>query len=105
MLWERNLTDEDYFVRGFYFGNDPRDNYLSKGYTQLGGACTCWRYYKLGFLNYFRLFSECKKVVSKKLFLKRAIKSHLQEHFLFFIDQLLLELQLFCLRLQSALET
>ena len=36
MLWGRNLTDEDYFVRGFYFGNDPRDNYLSKGYTQLG---------------------------------------------------------------------
>ena len=36
MLWGRNLTNEDYFVRGFYFGNDPRDNYLSKGYTQLG---------------------------------------------------------------------
>ena len=36
MLWGRNLTDEDYFVRGFYFGNDPRDNYLSKGYTQFG---------------------------------------------------------------------
>ena len=36
MLWGRNLNDEDYFVRGFYFGNDPRDNYLAKGYTQLG---------------------------------------------------------------------
>ena len=36
MLWGRNLSDEDYFVRGFYFGNDPRDNYLAKGYTQLG---------------------------------------------------------------------
>jgi iron complex outermembrane receptor protein len=35
-LWGRNLTDEDYFVRGFYFGNDPRDGYTSKGYTQLG---------------------------------------------------------------------
>ncbi len=36
MLWGRNLSGEDYFVRGFYFGNDPRDNYLAKGYTQLG---------------------------------------------------------------------
>lgn len=35
-LWGRNLTDEDYHVRGFYFGNDPRDGYMSKGYTQLG---------------------------------------------------------------------
>ncbi len=35
-LWARNLGDEDYFVRGFYFGNDPRDNYTAKGYTQLG---------------------------------------------------------------------
>jgi iron complex outermembrane receptor protein len=35
-LWGRNLTDEDYFVRGYYFGNDPRDGYTSKGYTQLG---------------------------------------------------------------------
>ena len=36
MLWGRNLSGEDYSVRGFYFGNDPRDNYLAKGYTQLG---------------------------------------------------------------------
>lgn len=35
-LWGRNLTDKDYYVRGFYFGNDPRDGYTSKGYTQLG---------------------------------------------------------------------
>ncbi len=35
-LWGRNLTDEDYSVRGFFFGNDPRDNYTAKGYTQLG---------------------------------------------------------------------
>lgn len=35
-LWSRNLTDEDYYVRGFYFGNDPRDAYAAKGYTQLG---------------------------------------------------------------------
>ncbi len=35
-LWGRNLTDKDYYVRGFYFGNDPRDGYTAKGYTQLG---------------------------------------------------------------------
>ena len=35
-LWGRNLNDEDYLVRGFFFGNDPRDNYTAKGYTQLG---------------------------------------------------------------------
>ncbi|HEY0962822.1 MAG TPA: TonB-dependent receptor [Pseudomonadales bacterium] len=35
-LWARNLTDEDYFVRGYYFGNDPRDGYEDHGYTQLG---------------------------------------------------------------------
>jgi len=35
-LWGRNLGDKVYYVRGFYFGNDPRDNYTAKGYTQLG---------------------------------------------------------------------
>ena len=35
-LWGRNLNDEDYSVRGFFFGNDPRDSYAAKGYTQLG---------------------------------------------------------------------
>ena len=35
-LWGRNLADEDYFVRGFQFGNDPRDFYTSRGFTQLG---------------------------------------------------------------------
>ena len=35
-MWGRNLGDKDYYVRGFYFGNDPRDNYTAKGYTQLG---------------------------------------------------------------------
>lgn len=35
-LWGRNLTDEDYFVRGFYFGNDPRDFYTARQWTQLG---------------------------------------------------------------------
>jgi outer membrane receptor protein involved in Fe transport len=35
-LWGRNLTDEDYFVRGFFFGNDPRDIYAPRPFTQLG---------------------------------------------------------------------
>ena len=35
-LWARNLTDEDYFVRGFFFGNDPRDFYTARAFTQLG---------------------------------------------------------------------
>jgi outer membrane receptor protein involved in Fe transport len=35
-LWGRNLGDEDYTVRGFYFGNDPRDLYTERGFFQLG---------------------------------------------------------------------
>jgi outer membrane receptor protein involved in Fe transport len=35
-LWGRNLGNKDYFVRGFYFGNDPRDYYTARGFTQLG---------------------------------------------------------------------
>jgi len=35
-LWTRNLLDEDYATRGFYFGNDPRDGYTAKGYQQSG---------------------------------------------------------------------
>ncbi|MCJ8268712.1 MAG: TonB-dependent receptor [Psychrosphaera sp.] len=35
-LWGRNVFDEDYGVRGFFFGNDPRDGYEAKTYTQLG---------------------------------------------------------------------
>jgi outer membrane receptor protein involved in Fe transport len=35
-VWSRNLTDEDVLTRGFFFGNDPRDGYTAKGYTQLG---------------------------------------------------------------------
>lgn len=35
-LWGRNLTDEEYAVRGFYFGNDPRTGYESNGWIQLG---------------------------------------------------------------------
>lgn len=34
-VWARNLTDENYANRGFYFGNDPRDGYTAKQYTQL----------------------------------------------------------------------
>jgi outer membrane receptor protein involved in Fe transport len=34
-LHGHNLTDEDYAVKGFYFGNDPRDDYTAKTYTQL----------------------------------------------------------------------
>ena len=35
-LWGRNITDEEYGVRGFYFGNDPRDEYQAKLWEQLG---------------------------------------------------------------------
>ena len=35
-LWGRNLGNEDYFVRGYFFGNDPRDGYEDHVYTQLG---------------------------------------------------------------------
>ncbi|MFW6094719.1 MAG: TonB-dependent receptor [Pseudomonadota bacterium] len=35
-LWGRNLADEDYAVRGYHFGNDPRDQYAPRGFFQLG---------------------------------------------------------------------
>ena len=35
-LWGRNLTDEAYTVRGFYFPNDPRDFYTERGWFQYG---------------------------------------------------------------------
>ena len=35
-VWGRNINNQDYLVRGFFFGNDPRDNYSPKNYTQLG---------------------------------------------------------------------
>jgi len=36
-LWGRNLTDEDYFIRGFgSFGNDPRKGYVVEDYLQYG---------------------------------------------------------------------
>jgi outer membrane receptor protein involved in Fe transport len=35
-VFARNLTDEEYATRGFGFANDPRDEYSSVGYIQLG---------------------------------------------------------------------
>lgn len=35
-LWGRNLTDRDYAVRGFFFGNDPRKFYANEPYYQFG---------------------------------------------------------------------
>ncbi|MEH6580452.1 MAG: TonB-dependent receptor [Halioglobus sp.] len=35
-LWGRNLTDEDYIVRGFQFGNDPRKGYVTESFFQYG---------------------------------------------------------------------
>ena len=36
-IWGRNLTDEDYTIRGFgSFGNDPRKNYIVEPYVQFG---------------------------------------------------------------------
>ncbi|MBL4910071.1 MAG: TonB-dependent receptor [Alteromonadaceae bacterium] len=34
-VWSRNLFNRNYATRGFYFGNDPRDGYTAKQYTQL----------------------------------------------------------------------
>jgi outer membrane receptor protein involved in Fe transport len=34
--WVRNAGDVDYHVRGYYFGNDPRIDYVPRAYTQLG---------------------------------------------------------------------
>jgi outer membrane receptor protein involved in Fe transport len=34
-LWARNLTNRQYANRGFFFGNDPRDGFTDKTYTQL----------------------------------------------------------------------
>jgi outer membrane receptor protein involved in Fe transport len=35
-LWGRNLTDTEYDVRGFYFGNNPGTGYAEELYTQKG---------------------------------------------------------------------
>ncbi|HQR73499.1 MAG TPA: TonB-dependent receptor [Sulfurovum sp.] len=40
ILWGRNLTDTEYEVRGFYFGNNPANGYESEVYTQKGTPLT-----------------------------------------------------------------
>ncbi|MDT8397731.1 MAG: TonB-dependent receptor [Pseudomonadales bacterium] len=35
-LWGRNLGNRDYLVKGFFFGNDPRDDFTPRLFTQLG---------------------------------------------------------------------
>jgi outer membrane receptor for ferric coprogen and ferric-rhodotorulic acid len=36
-LWGRNLSNKDYFIRGFgSFGNDPRKGYVTEEYLQFG---------------------------------------------------------------------
>ena len=35
-IFARNVFDKDYATRGFYFGNDPRDEYTAKSYVQYG---------------------------------------------------------------------
>lgn len=39
-LWARNLFDEEYFVRGFFFGNQPPD-FADALYTRLGDPRHC----------------------------------------------------------------
>jgi len=39
-LWVRNITDEEYYTRGFYFGNNPATGYEPELYTQLGDPRT-----------------------------------------------------------------
>lgn len=40
IVWGRNLTDKEYDVRGFYFGNDPAKFYEPEVYTQKGAPLT-----------------------------------------------------------------
>ena len=46
--WARNVTDEDYAVRGFYFGLEPPDYanelYVQRGDGRLVGATLQWRW-------------------------------------------------------------
>ena len=35
-FWGRNLIDTEYFVRGFYFGNNPANGWVNESFTQLG---------------------------------------------------------------------
>lgn len=46
-LWGRNLTDKEYAIRGFYFGNEPPD-FPEKEYVQLADRRSfgvTWRYF------------------------------------------------------------
>ncbi len=47
-LWGRNIFDEDYAVRGFYFGNEPpafaNDRYTKFGDPQHYGVTVNFRY-------------------------------------------------------------
>lgn len=40
ILWARNITDEDYQVRGFYFANNPANGYIDELYIQQGNPRT-----------------------------------------------------------------
>lgn len=46
--WARNVTDEDYAVRGFYFGLEPPDYsnqlYVQHGDGRLVGGTLQWRW-------------------------------------------------------------
>jgi len=46
--WLRNATDEDYAVRGFYFGLEPPDFenklYVQRGEGRLAGITLQWRW-------------------------------------------------------------
>ena len=35
-IWGRNLTNEKYGVRGFYFGNEPDIDWIDKQYIPFG---------------------------------------------------------------------
>lgn len=39
-LWAKNITDEDYYVRGFYWYQDPSIGYAESRYTQFGAPRT-----------------------------------------------------------------
>jgi len=39
-LWAKNITDEEYAVRGFFFPNNPANGYVSELYTQKGAPST-----------------------------------------------------------------
>ena len=46
--WARNVTDEEYAVRGFYFGLEPPDYanelYVQRGEARLVGLTLEWRW-------------------------------------------------------------